>query len=132
MSVVDSFAGRMSKLDEVRSIFHLTGEANILLRVFLPESKDLESFIRKYLTGTEGIKIVSSQMITRTVKDEPGAVVTEDFAVKLNCDYCGREITSDAIVINVEQGKRFLCCTSCVQLYRSKYLERKPVEQPFA
>lgn len=132
MPVIDSFAGKMSKLEQVRSIFHLTGEANILIRLFLPESRDLEGFIRSELTDTEGVKIVSSQIITQTVKDEPGAVLGEDFSVKLKCDYCGSEITSDAIVINVEQGKRFLCCTSCVQLYKSKYIEKKPVAQPFS
>lgn len=132
LPIMESFSQKLAKLNEVRGIFHITGEANLFLRLFLPESKNLEGFINNYIAGNDGVRIVSSQIITQTVKDEPGAILAEDFAVNLKCDYCGREIASNAIVINVEQGKRFLCCTSCVQLYKSKYIERKPVVQPFS
>lgn len=123
----ESFTQKLAKLDDVRSIFHMTGEANLFVRLFLPESRDLEGFINSNIANNDGVRIVSSQIITHTVKDEPGAVVTEHFSVKIKCDYCGREIlTSNAIIINVEgSGKRFLCCTSCEQLYRAKYLEKK-------
>ena len=133
LPVIEAFSDKLSKLEEVRSIFHITGQGNLFVRLFLPESNDLEKFISKNIAGTEGVRIVSSQMITQTVKDEPGALLSEEFSVNLKCDYCGREIlTANAIVMNVEGGKRFLCCTSCEQLYRAKYVEKKPVGQPFA
>ncbi len=130
---MDSFLKKLAKLNEVRSVLRVTGEANILLRIFLPESKDLESFITANIAGNNGVRILSSQIITQTIKEEPGAIIDENFSIKLKCDYCDREIlTTDAIIINVEEGKRFLCCTSCEQLYRSKYLTKKPITQTFA
>ncbi len=130
---MDSFLLKLSKLIEVRSLFRITGESNILIRLFLHESKDLESFISANIAGNEGVRIVSSQIITQTVKDDPGAIIEENFSFKLECDYCKREIlTTDAIIINVGESKRFLCCTSCEQLYRSKYLAKKPLAQTFS
>lgn len=133
LPALESFAQKLSKLDDVRSIFHMTGETNLFVKLFLPESRDLEGFINANIAHNEGVRVISSQIITHTVKDEPGAVLTDQFSVKIKCDYCGREIlTSNAIVINVEgSGKRFVCCPSCEQLYRAKYLEKKTPAPPF-
>jgi DNA-binding Lrp family transcriptional regulator len=133
LSEIDTFLERLTKLKEVRSVFRVTGEANVLVRVFLPESRELDDFVSKNIAGNSGVRIVSSQIITQTVKDEAGAILDQNFSVKINCDYCGREIlTTDAIVINVMDGKRFVCCPSCEELYRAKYLTRRPIQGVFS
>jgi len=73
----------------------------------------------------EGIRVISIEMIIQTKKDEQGANFEEGMAVSLSCDYCGKEIAGEPVVLNVNGGKRYMCCTSCLSLYKAKYIDRR-------
>jgi Lrp/AsnC family transcriptional regulator for asnA, asnC and gidA len=115
---------RLRELDEVRSIFVTSGQANLVIRLALPEGESLDGFMNLSLGTLKGIAVISSEMILQIRKDELGAAFRQGMAVTLSCDYCGREIAGEPVVLNVDGGKRFMCCTSCLSLYRAKYLER--------
>jgi DNA-binding Lrp family transcriptional regulator len=117
--------GKLRELDEVRNIFVTSGEANIVIRVALPSGGYLNEFMESSLGTIEGIKVISTEMIIQTQKDEQGAAFKEGMAVSLSCDYCGKEITGQPVVFNVDGGKRYMCCTSCLSLYKAKYTNRR-------
>lgn len=115
---------KLRQLDEVRNIFLTTGEANIVIRVVLHQGETVDQFMESFLLPLGGVRIVASEIILQTKKDEQGATFREGMAVSLNCDYCGGKIAGQPLVLNVGEGKRFLCCTSCLTLYKAKYISR--------
>jgi len=119
---------RLCKMEQARNVFLTTGEANVVVRVVLPPSEPLELFMRSSVGGLGGVRVVSSEIITQTRKDESGALFREGMAVNLVCDYCGKEVTDEPLVLNVGQGKRFFCCSSCLSLYKAKYIEKRPYQ----
>ncbi len=125
LNKVSNVVERLSKLDEVRNIFVTSGEANMVIRVALPGGEQLNEFMESSLGSMAGTRVISSEMIIQTRKDEQGVTFREGMAVSLSCDYCGKEIAGEPVVLNVNGGKRYMCCTSCLSLYKAKYVERK-------
>jgi Lrp/AsnC family transcriptional regulator for asnA, asnC and gidA len=125
LNKVSRIIDKLRELDEVRNIFVTSGEANIVIRVALPGEEHLNEFMESSLGTMEGIRVISSEMIIQTRKDEQGATFREGMAVSLSCDYCGKEITGEPVVLNVEGGRRYMCCTSCLSLYKAKYIDKR-------
>ncbi len=118
---LDSTIGRLSALDEVRNIFVTTGDANLVIRVALPSNTALQEFLGSKIATLESTHLVSSQIITKTMKDEQGLALTGEIAVSLVCDTCGQEVKGEPFALNVGEGKRFFCCKSCLSIYKEKY-----------
>lgn len=114
----------LAQLEEVRSIFVTTGEANLVLRAVIQSNKGLQDFLEANIAKLDGVSVVSSQVITRTVKDEQGVAFMEEMFVSLACDYCGQEISGKPFVLNVGEGRRFFCCRTCLSSYKEKYRSR--------
>lgn len=120
LSKVNSVIEKLAPLDEVRSIFLSTGEANAIVRVAASSNESFQDFLNERVASL-GVDVVSSEVITRTVKDEQGVALYGEMAVALVCDYCGGEISGKPFTLNVEQGKRFFCCKTCLSSYKEKY-----------
>ena len=82
----------------------------------------LEEFIRTKIANIEGIKSVSYQMITKTIKDDQSIpVIKEGVFLKIKCDYCDNDMFRGAKLLRVGQYERYFCCNSCLTLYKQKY-----------
>ncbi len=120
LAEVDQVLGKLAPLDEVRSIFLTTGGSNVIVRVATSSNEAFQEFLNKQVSSLAA-DVVSSEVITRTVKDEQGVALYGDMAVALVCDYCGGEIGGKPFTLNVDQGKRFFCCKTCLSSYKEKY-----------
>ncbi len=120
LSQVRPVTERLASLDEVRSLFLSTGEANMIVRVAASSNESFQDFLSERVAPL-GVQILSSEVITRTVKDEQGVALYGEMAVALVCDFCGGEISGKPFTLNVEEGKRFLCCKTCLSSYKEKY-----------
>ena len=108
-------------LEETRSIFVTTGEANLVVRVASSSNEKIQSFLESQISGLKGVSVVSTQIITRALKDEQGLPLRASLTVGLNCDFCGGEIKGPPITLNAGDGKRFFCCKICLSSYKEKY-----------
>ncbi len=63
---------RLVPLEETRSIFVTTGEANLVVKVALSSNEKIQSFLASQISGLKGVSVVSTQIITRSLKDEQG------------------------------------------------------------
>ena len=117
---VNQILEKLAPLDEVRSVFLSTGEANMIVRVATSSNEAFQDFLNEKV-GTLGVDVVSSEVITRTVKDEQGVALYGEMAVALVCDFCGGEISGKPFTFNVGEGKRFFCCKTCLSSYKEKY-----------
>jgi Lrp/AsnC family leucine-responsive transcriptional regulator len=117
-------AKQLSELEEVRNIFTTSGDNNMILRVIVDNPESLETLIRKKISVIDGVKSVSSQLITRAVKDEQNIVVKPGLAVNLTCNYCRGEIPKEPKTLRFGEYERYFCCSSCLTLYKEKYKGR--------
>ena len=117
-------AKQLSEFEEVRNVFTTSGDNNMIARVTVDKPESLESLIRKKISTIDGVKSVSSQLITRVVKDEQNIVVKPGVAVNLTCNYCRGEIPKEPKILRFGEYERYFCCSSCLTLYREKYKSR--------
>lgn len=119
-------ANKLSSIPEIKSIYLMTGEYNIVLKVILQQQPPeyLEEFVRKKISTVEGIRSMSYQIITNTIKEDPRISIKEGSFIKMKCEYCENEILRIAKVLETSQFKRYFCCGSCLTLYKQKYKGR--------
>lgn len=93
-------------------MFIVTGEANLMLRVVTHNNKKHQDFLDTKIAPFTGVSRVSSQVITRTIKDEQGVTLFEEVAVNII------SIVKVLLVVSpspkCEDGKRYICCKICL------------------
>lgn len=123
-NVLQEIATKLSQLEEVRSIFLITGESNLMVRVVLSDARDLQDFISYRSKEFGEIKVVSSNIVTKTIKDEQGIIITNNLGITLSCDYCKANVAGKPVMLKVGQGERYFCCKICREAYSTKYKKR--------
>ncbi len=123
LSQSTDIANKLASIPQVRGVYKLTGEYNIIIKVIMAEHPEyLEEFIRTKIANIEGIKSASYQMITKTIKDDQSIpVMKEGIFLKIKCDYCDNDIFKDTKILTVGKYERYFCCNSCLTLYKQKY-----------
>lgn len=123
LSQSTDIANKLASIPQVRGVYKMTGEHNIIIKVIMTHHPEyLEEFIKTKIANIEGIKSASYQMITKTIKDDQSIpVIKEGIFLKIKCDYCDNDIFKDAKLMRVGQFERYFCCNSCLTLYRQKY-----------
>lgn len=117
-------ADELAAIAEVRRVYMMTGESNLVAKVVSERPEILEKMVRERIAPIEGINSISYQIITRTVKDSQSISIKEEMFLKLQCDFCDAEITKKAKKIEIENQRRYFCCNSCMILYKQKYKGR--------
>lgn len=123
-NVLQDIATKFSHLEEVKSIFLVTGESNMMVRVVLSNAKDLQDFISNRSKEFEELKVVSSRIVTKTIKDEQGIIIKNNLGITLSCDFCKADIAGKPVMLRVGQGERYFCCKVCREAYNKKYKSR--------
>ena len=119
-SNIDSMIEKLIALDCVESIMLTTGEANMLIKVTLNNIQALEGFKVRLLEIKE-VQIMSTQIITRVIKDEPvGKVVYS--GLRLTCHYCKNSIAGEPFMLRVDGNEYYFCCRSCLRLFKEDQL----------
>lgn len=123
LSQSTDIANKLSSIPQVRGVYKMTGEHNIIIKVIMTHHPEyLEEFIKTKIANIEGIKSASYQMVTKTIKDDQSVpVMKEGVFLKIKCDYCDNDIFKDAKLMRVGQYERYFCCNSCLTLYKQKY-----------
>jgi DNA-binding Lrp family transcriptional regulator len=123
LSESTDIANKLASIPQVRGVYKMTGEYNIIIKVIMTHHPEyLEEFIKTKIANIEGIKSASYQMITKTIKDDQSMpVMKEGSFLKIKCDYCDNDIFKDGKLMRVGQYERYFCCNSCLTLYKQKY-----------
>ncbi len=116
-------ASEIAKLEEVKGVFATTGEGNLLIKIFETSYDKIQS-ISNRIAVLEGVHLLSTQMITKTLKDEQGIVIEPEIEVLLKCDHCKGMVKGDPLTLKVLDGERFFCCKTCLTAYKEKYRSR--------
>jgi Lrp/AsnC family transcriptional regulator for asnA, asnC and gidA len=120
-SRIDEIASRLAEMDKVRSVFMVTGKSNMSIRVLADSMKSLQEFLTNNVAVMSGIELVSSNVITRIVKEEQGVILRPNLGLRLRCDYCKAKIQGEPSRLTVGDRERYFCSTTCLEYYREKY-----------
>jgi Lrp/AsnC family leucine-responsive transcriptional regulator len=112
---------KIAPLECVKGIFVTSGEGNLLIKIFCTNYDKIQSFISDQIESIEGVHVISTQMIIKSLKDEQGIVIEPDVGVLLKCDHCDGTIKGDPLIMKITHGERFFCCKTCLQAYQEKY-----------
>jgi len=118
--LVSDFASYLSSLEQVRNVFLTTGEWNAIVRITCSSNEELQSIIDTNIIK-QGVSLINSQVITRTMKDEQGFAISSEIRIDIMCDYCGGEIKGTPFSLAVGEGSRYFCCKTCLNSYKEKY-----------
>ncbi len=116
-SNIDSIIEELVALDCVESIMLTTGETNMLIKVTLNNIRALEDF-KVRLLEIKGVQIMSTQIITRVIKDEPVGGNVVYLRLKLTCHYCKSNIAGEPFMLRVDGDEYYFCCKSCLRLFK--------------
>lgn len=114
-SEIDSMVERLNALDCVEGIMLTTGEANMLVKVTLNDLQSLEDLKARLLSRAQ---IISTQIVTRVIKDEPSR--SKILYIRLTCSYCKGSIAGEPLVFSANGKEYLLCCRSCLRLLKEE------------
>jgi len=116
-----SVASKLAQMEEVAGVYLTTGDANLTIRVSSEDVRSLQRFLTGKILGSARGEVVSGDIITETIKEQPAPRLTRGAILKLKCDFCGGEVTADR-PYNVRVGTtvHYFCCRTC----RHSYLEK--------
>lgn len=124
-SRVATTAKKLVQMKEVCDLYATTGENNITLKVNFTDTQALREFLEGRALRALGAEVVTSQVITGTLKDEHPIPFAEGFKMKLRCDFCKGNITSNRpYSIKVASTRYYFCCKLCRRSYLDKHGER--------
>ena len=123
-SNIDEVSSRLKDMEEVRCIFMVTGESNVTIRIVLDSMKSFQEFLTTKISTLPSVQLVSSNVITKTVKEEQSVIIRPSLGIRLRCDYCNGKIEGEPSRLRVGERDRYFCCGTCLEAYKEKYGSR--------
>lgn len=118
-------AENLSRLREVAGVFLTSGSANLTVRIKAQDNAELQRFVEQRVAKHAEGGVVTTEIVTKAVKDSRGALLSRKSLLHLKCDYCHGDITSDRPYnIRVGSTYHYFCCRTCRKSFIS---ERTPL-----
>lgn len=112
--LVEKVAARLARTEGVTGVFITTGEENLTVRVDSEDVGELQRFISEKLARRLEGEVVSSDIVTKVLKDERSTRLNQTATIRLRCDYCGQEIASSRPYnLRVGTTYHYFCCRTC-------------------
>ncbi|MFH0748532.1 MAG: Lrp/AsnC ligand binding domain-containing protein [Candidatus Bathyarchaeota archaeon] len=113
---IDQISEALGKFDEVREAFLASGEHNLMLKIAVYDVEELQDFTQK-LTQVPGVRLSSSYVVTKTLKEEQRARLRPGMRLRMRCEKCKAEIKGEPITVKIGDRTRFFCCKVCAGTY---------------
>ena len=117
----DDVLNALAKVPEIRNVYGMTGEHNVLFTVFTASLDELQTLLSSTISSIPNVASLSYNVVARVVKDEPNVAIRPGQFVRLICDLCGQEIHGDPTTLLIGDRNRYFCCKPCLTEYKEKY-----------
>ena len=107
----------LESFSEITNLYFATGEYNLIAKSISYNHSQLED-IRHKISTIKGIKSLYFQILYKTLKDELVFPMRKENVMKIPCEVCGMDIQSFRYKIKVDNSEKYLCCNSCLTLYK--------------
>lgn len=111
----------LAKVPEIRNVFGMTGEHDVLFTVFASGLDELQTIMSSTISAIPNLSSLSYNVVSRVVKDEPNVSIRPGLLVRVACDTCGQVITGEPVTLLVGDRNRYFCCQPCLSQYKEKY-----------
>lgn len=120
---VDDVVNKLVAFDNVKDVFTITGEGNVMLRIIVNDANELQEFIDK-ITKVEGTSIASTQVVTKVIKNDLGINVKQGMALKAECEWCKGEITRRPRELTFKNRTLYFCCNTCYDSFKNANISK--------
>lgn len=79
LQMVEEFCAHVEALPEVISCYHITGDADFLLKVVVRDTKEYELVMREKLTRLPGVQKLHTNIVLSTKKENANIPVSESY-----------------------------------------------------
>jgi DNA-binding Lrp family transcriptional regulator len=117
-------ANQISAINEIKNVYLLTGEYNLMFKVITDKAEHVEELVRTKIAIIKGVISSTIQVVTRTIKESQSVTIKEGIPFTIKCDYCNNDIVKNSKTFQVGGYERNFCCSSCLTLYKQKYKGR--------
>lgn len=121
VSNLEETVKQLSQMSEVKGAYLTLGDSNVTLMVTSDSVSSLQDFIASKLASIGNLTVVSSNIVSKVVKEDQTVDLKPGLGVVMKCDTCGREITDEPATWTVGGHDRFFCCKVCLSTYKDKY-----------
>jgi len=118
---VEEALAALAKIPEIRNLYGMTGEHNVLFTLFAGGLDELQTLMSSTISAIPNMSSLSYNVVARVVKDEPNVSIRPGQLVRLTCDTCGQEIKGDPVTLLVGDRNRYFCCKPCLTEYKERY-----------
>jgi DNA-binding Lrp family transcriptional regulator len=118
---VEEVLTALAKIPEVRNLYGMTGEHNVLFTLFAGGLDELQTLMSSTISAIPNMSSLTYNVVARVVKDEPNVSIRPGQLVRLTCDTCGQEIKGDPVTLLVGDRNRYFCCKPCLTEYKERY-----------
>lgn len=117
-------ANQISSIPEIKNVYLLTGEYNLMFKVITDKPEHVEELVRTRIAIIKGVLSSMIQIVTKIIKESQSVTIKEGITISIKCDYCNNDISKNSKILQVGQYVRNFCCSSCLTLYKQKYKGR--------
>jgi Lrp/AsnC ligand binding domain/Archaeal TRASH domain len=117
----DDVLNALAKVPEIRNVYGMTGEHNVLFTVFTASLDELQTLLSSTISSIPNVASLTYNVVARVVKDEPNVAIRPGQFVRLTCDTCGQEIHGDPVTLLIGDRNRYFCCKPCLTEYKERY-----------
>ena len=76
----------LAKVPEIRNVYGMTGEHNVLFIVFTGDLDELQTLMSSTISSIPNLSSLAYNVVARVVKDEPNVAIRPGQLVRLICD----------------------------------------------
>jgi hypothetical protein len=118
---IEEALSALAKVPEVRNVYGMSGEHNVLFTVFTSGIDELQTLMSSTISSIPNMSSLTYNLVARVVKDEPNVAIRPGQFVRLTCDTCGQEIKGEPVTLLVGDRNRYFCCKPCLTEYKERY-----------
>lgn len=122
---IQAVCKKLSEIEEVLGVYLVTGEYNVIIKVYTPDMRAFEEFITHKLSKIQGIKHVHSSTIMEILKEIYGPALRPGFGIQVSCRYCRKGIVKDPVKKTINGKTYYFCCNTCATAYQEKFVKKQ-------
>lgn len=116
---LEDISKEVAGFEEVREVYHISGEFELAVKLFLDDMDALEEFLTKKLGRVEGIKKIRNYLVIKQAKEEDKVLIKSKKRIIMKCEFCVCEIPHDPHILKIEGKEHYFCCEHCAKAFKA-------------
>ncbi|MFX0084767.1 MAG: winged helix-turn-helix transcriptional regulator [Candidatus Hodarchaeota archaeon] len=104
-------------LDEVKEVFEVLDEYNILI-ISQIQPLNMHQLLFEELKSHPNVNRAKLSLLVKEIISRPHRIPKHNTLLNIQCEYCGKMITSDYESEKFDEVRHYFCCKSCLGNYK--------------